>query len=135
MDFAGVTLPPEPRTTYRAESARVRQDIRAGVSRWVSEHKRHERKRSAQDEKSIRVDTGMKTAEVDRAGPCKVLTLDVDASDDDYFLATLSDDAGENVIQVQVERDARFCTLEHEIAKPRNPQRSHNVFRASAFIR
>ena len=113
----GVAVDGRIATTYRAESARVRQDIRAGVARWVSEHKRHERKRAAQDEKSIRVDIGMKTAEVDRAGPGKVLTLDVDASDDDYFLATLSADVGEDVIQVQVERDVRFCTLEKEIAK------------------
>ena len=35
------------------------------------------------------------TTQVDKAGICKVLTLDIDMSDDDYFLATLTNVAGE----------------------------------------
>ena len=114
-----------------AESSRVRQDLRKGVASWVAKKKAHERERAAQDSRPIQEEQNNETTQVDKAGICKVLTLDIDMSDDDYFLATLTNVAGERILDIQVDRDARFCTLEQKITKQLKLQ--HRLHVSPAF--
>ena len=99
----------------RTRSTRYHADVRSNVPRWVAGSKEHERKRASTD---TRPRPGSQFDRTDaKKENVKLLSVSIDASDDDMFTVVCTNMAAERIAEVEVLRNARIADLRNSLSK------------------